>query len=252
MSLVIDGDLDGIRACPDLWPVPTAEHSLPPAGVHRLSTGRAARGIEPRLAVVQAALWPAGETIRAKFLDGPAELHHQVERAAQEWTEYADVSLEFVPPSQEADVRISFADRRSSWSRIGTDCHKVPPHQPTMNFGWLSPDSSEEDLTQVVLHEFGHALGCIHEHQHPDGGINWNRPAVYWFYAGRPYFWHRRLVDENIFRTYDRDLTVRSEVDPASIMMYPIDRRLTTDGFEVGLNTALSDTDKEFIRSCYP
>ncbi|WP_437321271.1 matrixin family metalloprotease [Sorangium sp. So ce385] len=40
-----------------------------------------------------------------------------------------------------------------------------------MNFGWLTLESTQADVESVVLHEFGHALGLIHEHQHPENGI---------------------------------------------------------------------------------
>ena len=40
-----------------------------------------------------------------------------------------------------------------------------------MNYGWIDADSPEEELRSVVLHEFGHALGLIHEHQNPLSGI---------------------------------------------------------------------------------
>jgi hypothetical protein len=37
-----------------------------------------------------------------------------------------------------------------------------------------------------VIHEFGHALGLIHEHQNPSGGIQWNKPVVCRYYEGPP------------------------------------------------------------------
>jgi len=51
---------------------------------------------------------------------------------------------------------------------------------------------------------------------------------------------------------YQENLTVHSQLDQQSIMMYPIDSRFTTDGFSVGLNTVLSPTDIAFIRKLYP
>jgi hypothetical protein len=74
---------------------------------------------------------------------------------------------------------------------------------------------------------------------------------VYAYYAGPPNYWSKEQVDHNLFEKYDQDLTAFSELDPMSIMMYPIDKRFTLDGFEIRLNTDLSDVDKRFIRELY-
>jgi len=66
-----------------------------------------------------------------------------------------DLTFEFIDDYHAADIRISFT-RDSAWSMMGTDCHSVAPSQPTMNIGWMS--------ARVIMHEFGHALGMIHEH----------------------------------------------------------------------------------------
>jgi len=204
------------------------------------------------MALVRASQWPPRALTRAVFLDGDPSLHERVKRVALTWLEHAKLSLYFVTDVERADMRISFSEPDSSWSYIGTDCHLVPSDQATMNYGWLTPDSPDDEVSHVVLHEFGHALGCIHEHQSPAGGISWNKAAVYEYYGGPPNNWSRVQVDRNIFQAYDSDLTVYSQVDPASIMIYPIPRSLTLDGFEVGLNTQLSPADKRFIRQAYP
>ena len=121
-----------------------------------------------------------------------------------------------------------------------------------MNFGWLTLNSTPTDISSVVLHEFGHALGCIHEHQHPAGGIPWNKQAVYNYYAGYPNYWTAAQVDTNIFNAYADNLTVHTDQpDPLSIMMYPIDKALTDGQYEVGFNAALSPTDVDFIKQAY-
>lgn len=33
-----------------------------------------------------------------------------------------------------------------------------------MHFGWLRDDTDDVEWRRVVVHEFGHALGAIHEH----------------------------------------------------------------------------------------
>ncbi len=202
-----------------------------------------------RLALVKDAKWQPGDVIRAMFMDGDPVIQQKVEQVAQTWMAYADLVLYF-GDDPEADIRISFLER-GSWSYIGTECHQIPHGRPTMNYGWLTRDISDDEVSRVVLHEFGHALGCIHEHQNPVGGIKWAREVVYEYYAGPPNFWSQEDVDHNVFETHSKDLTVYSHLDAESIMMYPIPREFTLDGFAVELNATLSEMDKEFIRQQY-
>jgi hypothetical protein len=101
-----------------------------------------------------------------------------------------------------------------------------------------------------VLHEFGHALGCIHEHQSPDQRIPWDKEAVYAYYAQQG--WSRLQVDANLFRAYSPEGIQFSRFDRESIMLYAVDNALTRGDWEVGWNTELSDEDEAFIRGQYP
>ncbi len=209
------------------------------------------RNANERLALLANELWGAGYSLRIAFLDGEPTLQERVKKAALEWTTHAPVTFAFVNDPNTADIRIAFS-RRGSWSMIGKQANGLSKSDPTMNFGWLTLNSTDGDVSSVVLHEFGHALGCIHEHQHPAGGIPWNKQAVYDFYAGYPNYWTKEKVDTNIFNTYAANLTVHTaKPDPLSIMMYPIDKRLTDGNYEVGLNTALSAGDIAFIKQAY-
>jgi hypothetical protein len=121
-----------------------------------------------------------------------------------------------------------------------------------MNFGWLAPDTDDVEYQRVVLHEFGHALGCIHEHQHPEAGIPWDTEAVYARYSGPPNNWTRQQIDINLLDKYARDQTQFSQFDPESIMLYSIPNALTSGDWSVGWNTDLSETDVQFIGTVYP
>src|SRR5262245_26657989 len=147
-------------------------------------------------------------------------------------------------------IRISFK-LRGSWSAIGTTCRNVDKSRPTMNFGWLTSASSDKELRRVVLHEFGHALGLIHEHQSPAGGIDWNRAQVKADLSGPPHNWTASQIQINMFNTLKKGETNFTKFDKDSIMLYPIPARWTNDGFSSVLNTKLSSSDVQFIRKQY-
>ena len=120
-----------------------------------------------------------------------------------------------------------------------------------MHFGWLLPSTAEEEARRVIIHEFGHALGMIHEHQHPTAGIRWNRAVVERYYT-QELRWTLAAVRNNLFARLDSPETQFSDYDPHSIMHYPVPPEFTLDNVAVGWNTDLSDTDKQFIASVYP
>lgn len=215
--------------------------------------GPAPQTREARLAADRNKLWPPHQrTLHVRFLDGDDRVQEKVATFAQEWCKYANVTLVF-DDAPDAVLRVSFTPG-GSWSFIGTDAldPRIGPNDPTINLGWLTPATPNDEVSQVVLHEFGHALGLIHEHQNPAGRIPWNREAVYAFYAGPPNFWSREEVDVNIFQVYDSTVTNYSQFDPQSIMLYPIPPQFTDGVFQVGWNKVLSPMDRQFIGVIYP
>lgn len=202
------------------------------------------------LALVTGKLWDNGRKLRVAFMDGHDEVQARVEPIAREWSKYANIEFDFGNHA-DAEIRISFK-LAGSWSYLGTDALTIKPDQPTMNYGWLKPDSNEAAYQRVVLHEFGHALACIHEHQNPAGGIPWDVEKVYAHYGGPPNNWPKAQVHRNLLLKYDAATTSHTEFDPDSIMLYPIPAELTIGGFEVGWNSALSKADRDMIGRMYP
>lgn len=95
----------------------------------------------------------------------------------------------------------------------------------------------------VVVHN---SMGLIHEHQNPEGGIQWDRQAVINDLKGPPNYWDEATIEHNLFKTYDRNQLNYTQLDPQSIMLYPIPDNWTTDCFNSGFNQTLSEMDKQF------
>jgi serralysin len=205
-----------------------------------------------RLAVVRDKLWDVGATVRVKFLEGDAVVQSKVRSFATQWMKYANIKIEFVEDGN-AEVRIAFDENDGSWSFIGRDALDIPQDESSMNYGWLTPETEDTEYSRVVLHEFGHSLGAIHEHQNPAAGIPWNKEAVYEYYMGPPNNWTKDDVDNNLFRRYSKTITNFTNFDDGSIMLYPIPAEFTTTGIAIGGNNSiLSDLDKNFMQQQYP
>jgi hypothetical protein len=205
-----------------------------------------------RAAMPRGMKWEPGAVITVRFLSGAPVLQRRVRAAAQEWMRHANLTLDFRTAAP-TDIRIAFVPGDGSWSFVGTTCRLVEEPEPTMNFGWLRPRSPKAELRRVVLHEFGHALGLIHEHQNPVGGIRWNRDAVIKDLSGPPNNWSLETIESNLFEKYEPGDLDATSFDPQSIMLYPIPAAWTEDGrFSVGLNGELSAKDKSFVAEQYP
>lgn len=203
------------------------------------------------MAILIGKQWQVGKNLLCAFMDGDQPIHERIIRWAKEWEKYANIKFDFISDASKADIRIAF-EKTGSWSYIGTDCLTVAKDACTMNFGWLTTTTAEEEVCRVVMHEFGHALGCIHEHQHPQVGIPWNKEAVYAYYAGPPNKWSRAEVDRNLFKAYAKTRTQFSEWDSKSIMAYAVPKSLTDGVFEIGWNKYPSETDIQFVGKLYP
>lgn len=209
---------------------------------------------QARAASIKAKEWETGQTIKVKFLNGSSFVQSKVRQYAVEWENHANIKFEWVSSNSSANIKISFkegqfANDSGSWSYLGTDSNR---QSQSMHFGWFNNNTSDASFRRTTIHEFGHALGLIHEHQNPVAGINWDKEAVYAYYAGAPNYWSRAKVDSNLFTRYSENSSNFSPYDPLSIMHYPVPAEHTLDRVAVGSNSQLSSTDKAFIATIYP
>lgn len=207
-----------------------------------VSMGIAAKGL----------LWTQGTTLKVRFLGGEPALHERVLAAARQWlVPGVKLAIEGVGPGVAAQIRVGFEPADGSWSCIGKGALQVHPSQRTMNLGWASLAAKDEDFLGTVIHEFGHALGLLHEHNHPEARISWNRAAVYQDLGASPNYWDTATIDANVFQSFDASTVITTNFDAASVMIYPIPSRWTTDGRSFMPSGRLSAGDKATILRLY-
>lgn len=237
LPICVDRYLPGERFDPASRPSPAEMRSASPQ----------------ELALDKYKLWQPAQVLRIRFLDGEPGIRKIVENLARQWLECANLEFEF-GNFPDAEIRVTFQAFWGDgyWSYVGTDAYKVSDPEPTVQFCGLAKDSDPLELQRVVVHEFGHAIGCVHEQARSDSPIPWNLPVVYNYYWEH-YNWDKAMVDANILLRYGpSQLSASTYYDPKSIMQYPVPKELTTGGFEIGWNRELSEMDKSFVAKIYP
>ena len=191
--------------------------------------------------------WNPGDIIGVKCLNGSSQLIERVQAVAKTWESYANIKFDFNMSS--APIRIKFGGS-SNDSKIGTEFLTFPD-PVTMNFANLHDRSSDEELNHKILHEFGHALGLVHEHFHPEFSQNLSRDKVMDHFK-RNIGLSEAEIEQNVLKTYCPNQLMYSEFDVDSIMTYEIPAGCTKDGREIKRNNSLSVLDKQFIAKVYP
>jgi hypothetical protein len=163
--------------------------------------------------------WKCGSTLKIKFLNGDANMQKRVSTVASAWSAVANINFKWVAKDSPAQIRISFVTKGGSNSTVGTDALLVKDQSaPTMKLE-IGPASSEKEVRRAVLHEFGHALGCEHEHQSHRADLDWDSETVY-AYCADHHGWSRDKVDRNILKKIPAKDVSASAYDPKSIMLY--------------------------------
>ncbi|WP_329086565.1 M12 family metallopeptidase [Streptosporangium sp. NBC_01469] len=182
------------------------------------------------------------------------EQREVVRRGFQEWKDLG-IGLEFaeVADHTEAEVRIGFRRDAGSWSAVGRDALRVGTASRTVNFGW---DLTGPHGRGAVLHQIGHVIGMVHEHQSPYSGILWDEEAVYEDFAGPPNLWPRSRTFHNVIRRLDESEANGPVWDPLSVMGYRFGPGLILEPpcYRAGIAPpgTVSELDAAFARRWYP
>lgn len=201
------------------------------------------------LAAKSSALWAQGKALNVYFFDGENDLTNVTLKVASEWSEYCNITFTATNDVNKSHIRVAFK-KEGHWSYIGNAALAIPRNEPTINFELGKKDMHSLDFKRIVLHEFGHALGLIHEHQSPAAKMLWKKDYIYLIYSTN-YGWSKEMVDRNLFNEFDRANLRYSELDKKSIMAYYVPKEYTENSIEFPLNYELSEMDKKYIGELY-
>ena len=166
---------------------------------------------------------------------------------ANEWSRHANIKFKSTEEINESDIRVTFSENKGYVSAIGNDAENYE-NQSTMSLGNLNYDIKQAKIRSIVLHEFGHSLGLLHEMHNPENPIIWDTSEAYTYFKDK-HDWEKNDVDEQVFAKIKG--VKHSKFDSLSIMTYPIPKELTLNKISIPMVSELSKNDIDNISIYY-
>lgn len=189
-----------------------------------------------------------------RLLSGQQSLVEPVLTVAREWSKYANIDFEPTTNPADAQIRVHFGRNLGHQSAVGADAERITNlNESTMTLGYrdrIDFDSDRDYSNFIVMHEFGHALGCLHEHSRADRPLRFKEGATIDYFKTRGL--NEPATRFNILERTQRTLIKASTYDADSIMHYMFPNHIMQDNVERKQNFVLSKLDRQFAQFMYP
>ena len=227
----------------------------------KLRSAHAPHARRKRSVGMTSVFWSAGQTLRISFLNRTCPWHKQaIVATACHWLKYAHLHFRLVNDGDsQAEIRIrTDVAEDINYSFLGNQSLNETDDESMA----IGTQPSDPRFEANVLHEFGHALGMEHEHQHPHANIPWDLAAL------------RLLLKDILAKEVDDQGALEEAIedelttqflplpddgtrlllpyDRRSIMHYQVRQAHTLGNWKTGRNRVISEGDKRFMRLVYP
>lgn len=201
-----------------------------------------------RGAAYNADLWPQHSTIKISLLNMTDKQEELTKASINKWSPHINLKLEFID-GPDGDIRIAANNNYGGGSSaIGRQANDFPKSEPTMTIGFGGEDDAYTGGT--IMHEFGHALGLHHEHQHPDNTLDFDMEKLYQEFARRNFT--REQTDQFVLDPLNRENLIFLGYDQDSIMNYGFGEGTLRNRGAAPRGNDLSRGDIEFAEFIYP